>query len=182
VGCHQVVVGLHLVLRAQGRVLLGVRRGSGWRDGWWHVPAGHLEAGESITAGMAREAREELGILIRPADLEIAHIVHDMADPRETADAAETAAAAGADGVAAAAGPSAAAEGTGGGDGPVDRLQIFFTARAYRGTPRIAEPHRCAELRYWPLDGLPELLVGYTRAALHGIRAGRSTTVMGRPA
>ena len=61
---YRSVIGLHLVLFQEDRVLLGLRKGTAWCDGWWHVPAGHLEDGESFLVGMVREAREELGIAI----------------------------------------------------------------------------------------------------------------------
>ncbi|UIX35643.1 NUDIX hydrolase [Streptomyces sp. GQFP] len=78
---HRSVIGLHLVLVRGDRVLLGLRSGTAWCDGWWHVPAGHLEEGESFLAGMVREAREELGIALEEADLVVAHTVHDY-DPK----------------------------------------------------------------------------------------------------
>jgi len=39
-------------------------------------PSGHLEAGESVVQGVIREAREEVGVLIDPADLAFSHVVH----------------------------------------------------------------------------------------------------------
>jgi ADP-ribose pyrophosphatase YjhB (NUDIX family) len=71
-------VGLHLILLREDQVLLGRRRNTGYADGWWHLPAGGLEAGESVTAGMAREAREELGMFIDEAELQLVHILHDL--------------------------------------------------------------------------------------------------------
>lgn len=55
---------------ADGRVLLQLRRGTGYRDGHWAAAAaGHVEAGEPVTAAAVREAAEELGVGIDPADL-----------------------------------------------------------------------------------------------------------------
>ena len=67
------VVAVHLILQRpdDGRVLLGLRRGTGWADGRWHVPAGHLEFGEDAVQGLVREAREELGVRIDPGDLPV---------------------------------------------------------------------------------------------------------------
>lgn len=74
---YRSVIGLHLVLAQEDRVLLGLRTGTAWRDGWWHVPAGHLEEDESFLAGVVRQAREELGIALAEEDLAVAHTVHD---------------------------------------------------------------------------------------------------------
>ncbi|MGX1668571.1 NUDIX domain-containing protein [Streptomyces sp. NPDC055400] len=49
------------------------------------MPAGHLEAGETATAGAVREAEEELGLTLREQDLELVHTVHHWTaedDPR----------------------------------------------------------------------------------------------------
>ncbi|MFE1591840.1 NUDIX domain-containing protein [Nocardia sp. NPDC058705] len=74
---YRVPVGVHLVLLdARGRVLLGRRANTGFGDGLFHVPAGHLEAGESAVAGLIREAREEVGIEIDARDVEFAHVLH----------------------------------------------------------------------------------------------------------
>lgn len=51
-------------------VLLQLRQGTGYMDGYWaSAAAGHVEAGESVLEAACREALEELGISIEPADL-----------------------------------------------------------------------------------------------------------------
>ncbi|MFR9675818.1 NUDIX hydrolase [Streptomyces sp. TR02-1] len=70
-------IDLHLVLRdGQQRILLGERVNTGFMDGAFHLPAGHLEDGESATTGLIREADEEAGIRIDPADLTLVHTMH----------------------------------------------------------------------------------------------------------
>jgi 8-oxo-dGTP diphosphatase len=60
----------YVVLRRGGQVLLQLRSGTGYRDGHWAcAAAGHVEAGESVLEAAAREAREEVGVRIEPADL-----------------------------------------------------------------------------------------------------------------
>jgi ADP-ribose pyrophosphatase YjhB (NUDIX family) len=73
---HGLVVDLHLILRDGANVLLGLRKNTGFADGLYHLPAGHLEPDETITVGATREAKEELGIDVRPADLELVHTMH----------------------------------------------------------------------------------------------------------
>ena len=52
------------------QVLLHLRQGTGYRDGFWAAAAaGHVEAGESAPAAAVREAAEELGVVIDTADL-----------------------------------------------------------------------------------------------------------------
>ncbi|CAM5275485.1 NUDIX domain-containing protein (plasmid) [Streptomyces viridifaciens] len=86
-GRHDNIVGVHLVLQQDDSVLLGRRLNTTFAEGWYHVPAGHLEAqpGESLSDCAVREAAEELGVTISPADLELAHVLHlhDLVDGRD---------------------------------------------------------------------------------------------------
>ncbi len=59
---------------------------------------------------------------------------------------------------------------------PIDeRVDFFFTARSWVGEPRIVEPEKCAELRWCPLDDLPEPVVPHELQVLSAVRD-RTTT------
>ncbi len=59
-----------VVVRAEGRVLLGSDTDPGLPGTqWWVTPGGGLDAGESFVRAAARELAEETGLLIDPADL-----------------------------------------------------------------------------------------------------------------
>lgn len=73
-------VGVHLILVQDDQVLLLLRANTGFGDGLWSVPGGCLDAGESLPEGAAREAREELGILVDPDGLTFAGLCHHL-DP-----------------------------------------------------------------------------------------------------
>jgi 8-oxo-dGTP pyrophosphatase MutT (NUDIX family) len=47
-----------------------------------------------------------------------------------------------------------------------ERIDFFFSARSWSGEPRIMEPHKSAELRWCPLDDLPEPVVPHELLAL----------------
>ncbi|MGP3917787.1 NUDIX hydrolase [Nonomuraea sp. 10N515B] len=74
------IVDVHVVLLRGDELLLARRSGTGYGDGLWHLPSGHLEEGEPATDGAAREAAEELGVTIDPADLTFAHVMHRAPD------------------------------------------------------------------------------------------------------
>ncbi|MGQ4485409.1 NUDIX domain-containing protein [Streptomyces sp. SAS_281] len=78
------VVGVHLYLERDGQVLLGLRHpDSAYAGGSWHALAGHCEA-ESATACLVREAYEEAGLVIDPADAELVHTVHMVDRPGDS--------------------------------------------------------------------------------------------------
>ena len=62
------IVGIGAVVVEQGRVLL-VQRGHEPLKGRWSLPGGKLELGESLTQGVAREVREETGLIVKALEL-----------------------------------------------------------------------------------------------------------------
>jgi 8-oxo-dGTP diphosphatase len=76
-GRYQACIDLHIILRDEhGRVLLGERQNTGWADGQLGLPSGHLEDGEPASVGAAREAEEEIGVLIKADGLRLVHLMH----------------------------------------------------------------------------------------------------------
>ena len=53
-----------------------------------------------------------------------------------------------------------------------ERVDWFFTARSWAGEPRIVEPEKCAEIGWFPLDGLPEPMVPHEAYALAHLGGG----------
>ncbi len=104
------------------------RAGTGFFDGLYSLPGGHVEEGESIRATAVREMREELGGGVAEDALEVLGVVHRRSD--------------------------------------TNRIDFFLRAQAWVGTPRITEPHKCDDLRWFARDALPEAIVPYVRDAL----------------
>lgn len=69
----------YLVLRKEGKILFARRCNTGYQDGNYQVPAGHIDAGELPTEALVREVKEEIGITIAPADV---RFVHTMFRPK----------------------------------------------------------------------------------------------------
>lgn len=69
-------VNSYLLLKHTGKILLHLRKNTGYCDGMWSLVAGHVEDGESATEGMLREAQEEIGIALDPAHIQVVHIMH----------------------------------------------------------------------------------------------------------
>jgi A/G-specific adenine glycosylase len=53
------------VIEKDGRILIQQRPAGGLLAGLWEFPGGKVEPGESLTAALRREIREELGVVIR---------------------------------------------------------------------------------------------------------------------
>jgi 8-oxo-dGTP pyrophosphatase MutT (NUDIX family) len=71
------LIDVHVLLVRDGRVLLSRRRDANpLFDGRWHLPSGKLDAGESVLDAAVREAEEEIGVRLDPADLRLVHTVH----------------------------------------------------------------------------------------------------------
>ncbi len=69
-------VNAYLILRRKDEILLHLRKNTGYCDGMWGLVAGHVEDGESATAAMIREAREETGIELSPSQIKVVHVMH----------------------------------------------------------------------------------------------------------
>lgn len=63
---REVRVGVGVILRREGHVLLGLRRSAHGR-GTWSFPGGHQEKGETAPEAASRELEEETGIRLAPA-------------------------------------------------------------------------------------------------------------------
>jgi 8-oxo-dGTP pyrophosphatase MutT (NUDIX family) len=140
----QVVPAAYVVFRREqdgrGQVLLQLRRGTGYMDGFWATAAaGHVEADESVFAAACREAAEELGVTIEPDDLVALCGMHRTAGNHDPVD---------------------------------ERVDFFFQVERWQGDPRLAEPDKAAELRWFDLDGLPDPVVPHELFVLDRLRDG----------
>lgn len=72
----KMIVDTHLFFRKGDELLLVRRCNTGYEDGNYGLVAGHVEDGESATAAAVREAKEESGVDIDPADLVLKAVSH----------------------------------------------------------------------------------------------------------
>lgn len=131
------VAASYLVLRRGDDVLLHLRRHTGYRDGHWALPAGHVDPGESVVDAAVREAREEVGVDV--TDLRPLTAMHRF-DP--------------------------------GAPAVEQRVDVFFEATSWSGTPSIREPDKAADLRWFPLAALPSPVVPHEGFVLRALASG----------
>ena len=78
---HATIVDVHLILRRNGALLLSRRANTGYADGQYCLPGGHLEDGESVVQAVVREAAEEVGVTRHPQALRCVHVMHHRNRP-----------------------------------------------------------------------------------------------------
>jgi 8-oxo-dGTP pyrophosphatase MutT (NUDIX family) len=136
-------VAVHLFFIRDNTVLLLRRHNTGWRDGEYSVPAGHVEQGETVTEAALREALEEVGVALTPDMLEVIHVMHRAGDDGHGAQRPED-----------------------------ERIDFFLRVKAWPGEPVNAEPEKCDALRWAAVDALPPHVIPYVAHALTCQRAG----------
>lgn len=67
---------VYALLIKDKKLLLMRRKNTGWKDGLYGVPAGHLEANESILDALIREVKEESNIDIKGDDVKLVHTMY----------------------------------------------------------------------------------------------------------
>jgi 8-oxo-dGTP diphosphatase len=130
---HKVIPAVYVLLRksegASEKVLLMRRANTGYRDGDFSLPSGHVggadeKGGESALTAAVREAKEEIGVDIRPEDLRLVHTLHRYSELPE----------------------------------PHERIDLFFETERWQGNPINAEPSKCSDIRWSKLTELPDNL------------------------
>ena len=118
----------YLVLIQDGSILLAKRKGS-WKAGWWSLVAGHIDGDETMKEAIVREAYEEVGLVIKPDDLDITCVMHRKAEDTEYFD-------------------------------------VFLQPTKWEGIPEIREPDKIADLQFFSIKDLPEMLLDYVKTAI----------------
>ena len=69
-------IAVYIALIDDGRFFVMRRINTGYRDGEWAMPAGHVESGETPAQAALRELQEETGVSASPEDLECVHALY----------------------------------------------------------------------------------------------------------
>ena len=125
----------YLILTKENSILLSKRANTGYMDGHWGLPAGHLDGNETAREGGSRETKEEIGIDVSPLHLKVVHVMQRMGENDE-------------------------------------RIDFFMTADKYAGEIKNCEPQKCAELRWFSLDKLPDNVIPYIKEAIKNYTEG----------
>lgn len=69
---------VHLFFIRENQILLIRRFNTGFADGQYSVPAGHLDGGETVIAAARREAQEEVGVRLEPQHIHYSSVMHRL--------------------------------------------------------------------------------------------------------
>jgi 8-oxo-dGTP diphosphatase len=65
-----------IIRNEKGEVLFSQRKNTGFMDGKYQLPAGHMDGNETMAFAMARELKEEIDIDVQEKDMKVVHISH----------------------------------------------------------------------------------------------------------
>jgi 8-oxo-dGTP pyrophosphatase MutT (NUDIX family) len=133
---YKINVAVYAIIIRDGKILLSLRKGSGFFDGEYSFISGHLEAEETLAEAMTREAKEEANI-----DIERMHLgtvlFRFRLTPRNN-----------------------------------NYLDCFFIIDEFSGEINNNEPEKCDDLKFYPLENLPENTIDYVKFSLRNALGG----------
>ena len=122
---------VHIILINDNKILLQKRKGSKLWPGYYALPAGHIDEGETQYDALVREAKEELGIEINTND-----IINNYVVLRRNFFEID-------------------------GKTLEPYIDYYFEIKKYNGVPKIIEEDKCDELLWADVNNLPEPFINY---------------------
>jgi 8-oxo-dGTP diphosphatase len=135
---HRIVPASYLFLIKDNKILLSRRFNTGYEDGKYSLVAGHCEGNEPPLLTIIKETKEEVGITIKPEDLNVVHIMYR--------------------------------KGPGGVEN--ERIDFFILAKKWEGEPKNMEPDKCDDIKWFPLNDLPENTLDCVKHAINCYQKG----------
>lgn len=77
---------VYLVFEKGDKILLSHRIHSGYHDGEYGVPTGHIADGEPASGAAIRKAKEEVGVGLRMSELRLVHVMQRSSGSDKTKD------------------------------------------------------------------------------------------------
>ena len=122
---------VHMIIIKDNKILLQKRKGTKLWNGYYALPAGHIDEGENQYDALVREAQEELGINIDSKRILNSYVVlrrnYFEIDGKQLE----------------------------------PYIDYYFEISEYDGIPSIIEEDKCDELIWSDIDDLPEPFINY---------------------
>jgi 8-oxo-dGTP diphosphatase len=140
---NTVIPAVFLLLQRGNDVLLQRRFNTGFQDGNYTLISGHVDAGESPTQALSREAKEEAGITVNEKDLHFIQVLYRRGFDNIKAEFNKD---------------------------QTERVDFFFSTTRWSGEPHITEPDKCDDLQWFSLDNLPENIFPIVKTFLEELK------------
>lgn len=79
-------LAVYCIVRMADQILMLKRKNSGFADGKWSLPAGHVDEGERSTTAASRELYEETGLVVAPEQWRFKTALHRKSIDRRVVD------------------------------------------------------------------------------------------------
>lgn len=122
---------VHMIITKDNKILLQKRKGSKLWPGYYALPAGHIDEGETQFDALIREAQEELGINIDPKNILNSYVVLRRNFFEIDGKQLEP------------------------------YIDYYFDIEEFESVPKIMEKDKCVELIWADVDNLPEPFINY---------------------
>lgn len=122
---------VHIILINDNKILLQKRKGSKLWPGYYALPAGHIDEGETQYDALVREAKEKLGIEINTNDIINNYVVLRRNFFEIDGKILEP------------------------------YIDYYFEIKKYNGVPKIIEEDKCDELLWADVNNLPKPFINY---------------------
>lgn len=127
---------VHMIIIKDNKILLQKRKGTKLWDGYYALPAGHIDENENQYDALIREAKEELGIVIDSKKIISSYTVlrrnYFKIDGKQLE----------------------------------PYIDYYFEINEYIGVPKIIEEDKCDELLWADINNLPFPFINYEGAFL----------------
>lgn len=80
---NKLPISVQLILEKENKILLLKRKNTGYEDGKYALPGGHVEANEEIRNALIREAKEEIGINLDIQDIQFFKVINRKVGPQQ---------------------------------------------------------------------------------------------------
>ena len=127
---------VHMIINKDNKILLQKRKGTKLWPGYYALPAGHIEEGETQYDALVREAKEELGIDINLKNIKNSYVVLRRNYFKIDGKILEP------------------------------YIDYYFEINEYDGVPQIMEKDKCDELIWSDIYNLPKPFINYEGAFL----------------
>lgn len=75
-----------IIYNEKDEILLLKRQNTGYEDGHYALPGGHLESREKVTDGLIRELEEEIGVSFKENELDLVKVLNRYVDGKDYID------------------------------------------------------------------------------------------------